>query len=133
MHASMATVCLAGTLREKAEAIAGAGFDGLERKFDLMGELGCDLILLCSSVHPEARGGIDRRAAGLAEALRAANALHDRDEAGGAFPRRGGRPTPDSFSFEVVERRGGCYGAANAPFRIAALKRLMRPKGMPRA
>ncbi len=34
-----------------------------ERKFDLMQELGTDLMLVCSSVHPEAMGGIDRAAA----------------------------------------------------------------------
>ncbi|WP_102224600.1 bifunctional sugar phosphate isomerase/epimerase/4-hydroxyphenylpyruvate dioxygenase family protein [Acidimangrovimonas sediminis] len=35
---------------------------------------------------------------------------------------------------EIVERRGGYagYGAPNAPFRIAAQRRLMRGKGMPR-
>ncbi|MEM8787187.1 MAG: TIM barrel protein [Pseudomonadota bacterium] len=120
MRTSIATVCLAGTLEEKATAIAKAGFDGLEifepdliadhrtpreagemirahgltvdlfqpfrdleglegadrtrafdrleRKFDLMGELGCGLMLICSSVHPRGRGGIDRMAADIAEA-----------------------------------------------------------------
>ncbi len=38
-------------------------FDRAEHKFDLMEELGTDLILICSSVHPEALGGIDRMAA----------------------------------------------------------------------
>lgn len=32
------------------------------RKFDLMNQLGTDLVLVCSSVHPEAIGGIDRMA-----------------------------------------------------------------------
>ena len=36
-----------------------------ERKLDLMDELGCPLMLVCSSVHPEARGGVDRAAADL--------------------------------------------------------------------
>jgi 4-hydroxyphenylpyruvate dioxygenase len=37
--------------------------------------------------------------------------------------------------FEIVERRGNYqgYGAPNAPFRIAAQKRLLRPKGVPKA
>ena len=41
----------------------------------------------------------------------------------------------EGFFFEIVERRGGYrgYGAPNAPFRIAAQKRHLRPKGMPRA
>lgn len=32
------------------------------RKFDLMNQLGTDLVLICSSVHPAAMGGIDRMA-----------------------------------------------------------------------
>ncbi|MCA8880794.1 MAG: sugar phosphate isomerase/epimerase and 4-hydroxyphenylpyruvate domain-containing protein [Rhodobacteraceae bacterium] len=119
MKTSIATVSIAGNLREKLGAIADAGFDGIEifeqdfiadagsprdvgrmirdhgleitlfqpfrdfeglpaglrakafdraeRKFDLMQDLGTDLILLCSSVHPEALGGIDRAAADFAE------------------------------------------------------------------
>jgi 4-hydroxyphenylpyruvate dioxygenase len=51
---------LPGALRQKA-------FDRAERKFDLMQELGCDLVLVCSSVHPEALGGIDRAAADFSE------------------------------------------------------------------
>jgi sugar phosphate isomerase/epimerase len=35
-------------------------FDRPERKFDLMQELGTDLVLVCSSCHPAALGGIDR-------------------------------------------------------------------------
>lgn len=114
MKTSIATVSISGNLREKLEAIAAAGFDGLEifeqdfiadagspreigemirdhglqitlfqpfrdfegltgearrkvfdrakHKFDLMCELGTDLILVCSSVHPDALGGIDRAA-----------------------------------------------------------------------
>jgi 4-hydroxyphenylpyruvate dioxygenase len=37
-------------------------FDRAERKFDLMQELGTDLILICSNVSPAALGGIDRAA-----------------------------------------------------------------------
>ncbi|HMA14397.1 MAG: TIM barrel protein, partial [Bacteroidota bacterium] len=37
-------------------------FDRAERKFDLMQELGTDLMLVCSSVSPLALGGIDRAA-----------------------------------------------------------------------
>lgn len=120
MKTSIATVSVPGTLREKLEAIAAAGFDGVEifeqdfiadaasprdvgalirnqglditlfqpfrdfeglppgplrrrafdraqRKFDLMNDLGTDLVLVCSSVHPEALGGIDRAADDFAE------------------------------------------------------------------
>ena len=51
---------LPGPLRAKA-------FDRAERKFDVMQELGCDLVLVCSTVHPEALGGIDRAAADFGE------------------------------------------------------------------
>lgn len=119
MLTSIATVSISGDLREKLEAIAAVGFDGVEifendflaydrsprevgqmvvdlglaitlfqpfrdfeglpepqrsqaferaeRKFDLMGELGTDLMLICSSVSPLALGGIDRAAADLRE------------------------------------------------------------------
>jgi len=114
---SIASVSLSGDLAEKLDAIAAAGFKGVEifendllsfdgtpadvrkhaaglglqivtfqpfrdfegmppesrervfaraeRKFDLMGELGCDLLLVCSNVSPQSFGGIDRVAADL--------------------------------------------------------------------
>jgi len=117
MKLSIATVSLSGDLAEKLDAIAAAGFKGVEifeadllsfdgtpadvrkrvadlgleiitfqpfrdfegmppenrerifaraeRKFDLMGELGCDLLLVCSNVSPHSLGGIDRAAADL--------------------------------------------------------------------
>lgn len=119
MKTSIATVSISGNFSEKLEAIATAGFDGIEifeqdfiahdgdprevgemiramgleitlfqpfrdfeglpkqlrtkaldraeQKFDLMQELGTDLILICSSCHPEALGGIDRAAADFYE------------------------------------------------------------------
>lgn len=114
MKTSIATVTLSGTLVEKLQAIAAAGFDGVEifendflafdgsprevghmvrdaglqitlfqpfrdfegmpepqrartfdraeRKFDIMQELGTDLMLVCSNVSPLSLGGIDRAA-----------------------------------------------------------------------
>ena len=119
MRLSIATVSLSGVLVEKLEAIAAAGFKGVEifendllsfngtptdirkmlgdlgleaitfqpfrdfegmpadrrvrvfqraeRKFDLMQELGCDLLMICSNVSPESLGGIERAAADLHE------------------------------------------------------------------
>lgn len=119
MIPSIATVCVSGTLQEKLEAIAAAGFkaveifendliafpgsptevrricadlgltivtcqpfrdfegmpesrrqrvfDRAERKFDLLQELGTDLLFVCSSVSPEALPGIDRLAADFIE------------------------------------------------------------------
>ncbi|UOA29106.1 sugar phosphate isomerase/epimerase and 4-hydroxyphenylpyruvate domain-containing protein [Pseudosulfitobacter sp. DSM 107133] len=51
---------LPGALRTKA-------FDRARRKFDVMAELGTNLVLFCASCHPEALGGIDRAAADFAE------------------------------------------------------------------
>src|SRR5262249_26480764 len=114
---SIASVSLSGDLAEKLDAIAAAGFKGVEifendllsfdgtpadvrqhaaglglqlvtcqpcrdfegmpsesrervfaraeRKFELMGELGCDLLLVCSNVSPQSFGGVDRVAADL--------------------------------------------------------------------
>jgi 4-hydroxyphenylpyruvate dioxygenase len=119
MQTSIATVSLSGGLAEKLEAIAAAGFAGVEifesdllsfngtprdvarlvaslglkivtfqpfrdfegmpepqrtrtiaraeRKFDLMGELGCDLMMICSNVAPDSLGGVDRAAADFHE------------------------------------------------------------------
>ncbi|MCZ7658990.1 MAG: sugar phosphate isomerase/epimerase and 4-hydroxyphenylpyruvate domain-containing protein [Xanthobacteraceae bacterium] len=47
-----------GVQRERAFARA-------ERKLDVMQELGCDLLLVCSNVSPDSLGGIDRAAADL--------------------------------------------------------------------
>jgi 4-hydroxyphenylpyruvate dioxygenase len=43
---------------QRARAFARA-----ERKLDVMAELGCDLLMVCSNVSPDALGGIDRLAA----------------------------------------------------------------------
>ncbi len=42
-------------------------FSRAERKFDLMEELGCDLLMICSNVSPDSLGGIDRAAADFHE------------------------------------------------------------------
>ena len=79
----------------------------------------------------EARFGLDPD---LADRLQAENILYDRDERGEFFQLYA--PTfGEGFIIEIVERRGGYqgYGAANASFRIAAQKRQLRPKGMPRS
>jgi 4-hydroxyphenylpyruvate dioxygenase len=119
MRTSIATVSISGDLKEKLQAIAKAGFDGVEifendflafdesprqvgqmvrdhgleitlfqpfrdfegmpeplrsrtfdraeRKFDLMQEMGTDLVLVCSNVSSVALGGIDRAAADFFE------------------------------------------------------------------
>lgn len=114
MYSSIATVCLSGSLEEKVDAIAEAGFEGIElfendltaftgtpreagelirsrglklvtlqpfrdfeglqgrareqafyraeQKFDLMEELGTDLLMTCSTTHPDSLPGLSRAA-----------------------------------------------------------------------
>lgn len=78
----------------------------------------------------EARFGLD---AELTDRLKAANILYDRDEHGEYFQLYS--PTyGEGFFFEIVERRGyRGYGAANAIFRIAALRKHLRPPGLPKS
>ena len=65
--------------------------------------------------------------------LKRGNILYDED-ANGAFFQLYSQPFAGGMFFEIVQRKDGYagYGAPNAPFRIAAQKRLMRPKGMPK-
>jgi len=51
---------MTGVQRERVFARA-------ERKFDLMQELDCDLLMVCANVSPDSLGGIDRAAADLHE------------------------------------------------------------------
>jgi 4-hydroxyphenylpyruvate dioxygenase len=77
----------------------------------------------------EARFGLDPD---LTERLKAENILYDRDEHGDYFQLYSGT-YGEGFFFEIVERRGyRGYGAPNAIFRIAALKKQMRPEGIPK-
>ncbi|MDQ0315878.1 bifunctional sugar phosphate isomerase/epimerase/4-hydroxyphenylpyruvate dioxygenase family protein [Amorphus orientalis] len=49
------------------EPLRARTFDRVERKFDVMQELGTDLMLICSNVSTQSLGGIDRMAADFAE------------------------------------------------------------------
>jgi len=71
--------------------------------------------------------------AGMLERLQKRNILYDED-ARGKFFQLYSRPFADGMFFEIVQRTGGYegYGGPNAPFRIAAQKRLMRQKGIPK-
>ena len=66
--------------------------------------------------------------------LQAGNILLDADDAG-RFYQLYSRPFANGMFFEIVCRTGDYsdFGAPNAPFRIAAQKRLGRVKGMPKA
>ncbi|SON56887.1 4-hydroxyphenylpyruvate dioxygenase [Hartmannibacter diazotrophicus] len=73
----------------------------------------------------EARFGLDPA---FSARLRAANILYDRDE-DGEFFQLYGRSFGEGLFLEFLERRNGYrgYGAYNAPFRIAAQKRHLKP------
>ncbi|WP_395515569.1 bifunctional sugar phosphate isomerase/epimerase/4-hydroxyphenylpyruvate dioxygenase family protein [Pseudorhizobium flavum] len=76
----------------------------------------------------EARFGLEPQ---LTERMKAENILYDRDEHGEYFQLYSGT-FAEGFFFEIVERRGyRGYGAANAIFRIAALRKQIRPEGVP--
>ena len=100
-----------------AEALAAAGFEGLVISPNYYDDV-------------EARFGLEPE---FADRLRALNILYDRDDEGEYFQLYSPN-FAEGFFFEIVERRGGYrgYGAPNAPFRIAAQTRRLRPKGVPR-
>ena len=76
----------------------------------------------------EARFGLEPQ---LTERMKAENILYDRDEHGEYFQLYSGT-FAEGFFFEIVERRGyRGYGAANAIIRIAALRKQIRPEGVP--
>ncbi|MCZ3374888.1 bifunctional sugar phosphate isomerase/epimerase/4-hydroxyphenylpyruvate dioxygenase family protein [Rhizobium sp. AG207R] len=77
----------------------------------------------------EARFGLEPA---FTDRLKAHNILYDRDDHGEYFQLYS--PTyGEGFFFEIVQRSGSRgYGAANAIFRIAALRRHLRPIGLPK-
>ncbi len=99
-----------------AQALAANGFTALHISPNYYDDL-------------EARFGLDPH---LTERLKDNSILYDRDEHGEYFQLYS--PTyGEGFFFEIVERRGyRGYGAANAIFRIAALRKHLRPAGLPK-
>jgi len=65
--------------------------------------------------------------------LQSFHILYDEDSDSG-FYQLYSQPFAGGIFIAITQRRDGYagYGASNAPFRIAAQKRLFRPKGMPR-
>ncbi|HEX8045235.1 4-hydroxyphenylpyruvate dioxygenase family protein, partial [Rhizobium sp.] len=101
---------------ETAEALRTNGFQPLPISPNYYGDV-------------EARFGLDPE---LTERLKAENILYDRDEHGEFFQLYSGT-FGEGFFFEIVQRDGyRGYGAPNAIFRIAALKKHLRPEGLPR-
>ena len=95
-------------------------------------ELGFAPLPIPSNYYDDVAARFDLEA-GLLDAMKRYNILYDKD-GNGEFFQMYSKPFGGGIFFEIVERRNGYkgYGAPNAPFRIAAQKRLMRAKGMPR-
>ncbi len=112
-HIALATNDIFAT----ATALAAKGFEPLAHSANYYDDL-------------EARFGLG---ADLLDRLRAANIMYDRDE-GGEFFQLYSRTFGEGIFFEILERRGPYkgYGAANAPFRIAAQRRANRSAGVPK-
>lgn len=111
-HVALAT----DDIFETAERLAGLGFEPLPIPQNYYGDLAARFDL----------------APALLATMQRANILYDRDDAGEFFQLYS-RPFASGMFFEILERHGGYdgYGAANASFRIAAQKRLLRTKGIP--
>jgi 4-hydroxyphenylpyruvate dioxygenase len=110
MRRSIATVSLSGMLREKLQAIATAGFNGVEifenDRLHRLDDLDAKYDL----------------APAFVGALRPSGVVYERG-APGEFLHAYSAPFDDRFEFEFVERRGGyeLYGSINSPVRLAAL------------
>ncbi|MEO1985740.1 MAG: TIM barrel protein [Martelella sp.] len=130
-HRTLAGGFLADSIGSAVQHIAIANSD-IFASADAMAERGFEPLEIPENYYADlkARYGLD--AAFLAR-LKARNILYEVED-GAEFFQYYGRPLKNGLFFESVERRGGYdgYGALNAPFRIAALKRLVRPKSIPR-
>jgi 4-hydroxyphenylpyruvate dioxygenase len=107
-----------------APAQRARAFDRLERKFDTMGELGTDLLLLCSSCSPQADGDRGRLLADLAEAGERAGrrGLQDRLRGAGLGAARARPPRCLGAGPRCRSSRAGA-GARQLPFAV--------PQGIP--
>ena len=130
-HRTMAGSFLANSFGASVQHIALAT-DDLLATADALAGLGFAALQISSNYYADLAARFDL-APGLLYRLQAANILYDEDQ-DGAFLQLYSRPFSGGIFFELVERKGGYqgYGGPNAPFRIAAQKRLMRPKGMPK-
>ncbi len=129
-HRTLAGSFLADSFGGAVQHVAFAS-DDIFASARQMADAGFEPLPMTSNYYSDlrARFGLD---AARVEELAAFNILYDRDDEG-EFYQFYSRPFAGGLFFEIVQRVGGYdgYGAANAPFRIAAQKRLMRPKGMP--
>ncbi|OUD08833.1 3-keto-5-aminohexanoate cleavage protein [Marivivens niveibacter] len=99
-----------------AQALADNGFEALPIFENYYADL-------------DARGVLDDA---TMDRLKQFNIMYDEDDQGGYFQMYS-KPYGNGFFFEIVQRTGkyGGYGAPNAPYRTAALKRLARDISIP--
>lgn len=131
-HRTLAGGFLADTFGATVQHIA-FGTDDIFASADAVSGLGFAPLPIPNNYYADLVARFDL-AADMVERLQAHNILYDCDD-DGEFFQFYSRPFAGSMFFEIVERRGAYdgYGAPNAPFRIAAQKRLGRPKGMPKS
>jgi len=129
-HRTLAGSFLADSFGASVQHVAFAS-DDIFATAQKLAELGFAPLPIPENYYADLAARFDLEPGFLAD-LKAANILYDRDGEG-EFLQLYSRPFASSMFFEIVERRTGYsgYGAPNAPFRIAAQKRLARPKGMP--
>ncbi|MCI5109421.1 MAG: sugar phosphate isomerase/epimerase and 4-hydroxyphenylpyruvate domain-containing protein [Marivita sp.] len=130
-HRTMAGSFLAESFNASVQHIALATED-IFTTAELLSENGFQPLPISSNYYADLAARFDLGAATLQE-LQRNNILYDEDGQG-AFYQMYSRPFAGGMFFEIVQRTSeyAGYGGPNAPFRIAAQKRLMRPKGMPR-
>lgn len=130
-HRTLAGQFLEDSARSAVQHLAFAT-DDIFASFDAMAATGFAPLPMTGNYYDDLAARFDLED-GLLARMRDRHILYDRDGEAEFFQVYS-RPTPDGPFFEIVERRGGYdgYGAPNAPFRIAAQKRLGRPRGLPR-
>lgn len=129
-HRTLAGGFLAGSFGGAVQHVAFASDDILATARD-MAALGFQPLPMPTNYYKDLKARFALDDARLAE-LQAHDILYDEDAQGG-FLQFYSHPFAGGFFFEVVQRVDGYggYGAPNAPFRIAAQKRMMLPKGIP--
>ncbi|MEO3416214.1 TIM barrel protein [Roseovarius sp. CAU 1744] len=130
-HRTMAGSFLADSFGASVQHVAVAT-DDIFSTSEALSRLGFKPLAMSENYYADLAARFDLNSEMLAR-LKAGNILYDED-AKGRFFQFYSRPFAGGIFFEIVERQDGYkgYGAPNAPFRIAAQKRLMRPKGMPK-
>ena len=130
-HRTMAGTFLAESFHASVQHIALAT-DDIFATAEALTEHGFAALPISRNYYGDLAARFDLDATVLAR-LRAANILYDED-AHGTFFQLYSQPFAGGMFFEIVQRTDGYagYGGPNAPFRIAAQKRLIRQKGMPK-